>query len=381
MNHQTIHVERNKSPEKIDLAFLSLVLFMCAMGLTVLYSGSMAFGERVFGDPLYFLKKQAMNALVGIAAMTLFASIKLEFIRKHLPKIVIATLIMLVLPLLPGIGVHKNGSSRWFAVGSSTFQPSELAKMVIVLYLAHIFDKKSDKFDEPSISLYPAALITALMVGIIYLQNDFSTALFVFIVALSLFFMAGVRIRMFLKLAVLIIPLVIFMIVTEEYRMERVLSYLYPERDPLGSGYQVNAAISAIAEGGFWGRGLGNGIRKISGIPEVQSDFIFAVWAEEMGFLGILAYFALLVLFTVRGYYISVKSKDRFRSLVAFGSTSVLLFQSIMNTGVVVRAFPATGIPLPFFSSGGSSLLISLCLCGLIINVSRSIPEGEIKNG
>jgi len=155
------------------------------------------------------------------------------------------------------------------------------------------------------------------------------------------------------------------------------MSFLHPERDPLGAGYQVNAALEALSVGGFWGRGIGNGIRKISSIPEVQSDFIFAVWAEEMGFIGVLAYFALIVAFAARGLIISLRARDRFRSYLGIGCTAVIFYQSIMNCAVVARVFPATGVPLPFFSSGGSSILITLCLCGLIINVSRRGREGE----
>ena len=195
-----------------------------------------------------------------------------------------------------------------------------------------------------------------------------------------MFYIAGVKTKWFLLLCVLCIPFVFLMVLTKEYRVARVISFFYPDRDPLGAGYQVNAALDALREGGFWGRGLGNGIKKISSIPMVQSDFIFAVWSEEMGFFGVFAYFVLLLVFSVRGYMVSLACTDRFRSLLGFGCTSIIFLQSLINCGVVVRLFPATGIPLPFFSSGGSSLLITLCLCGLIINVSRWKMEGEIQN-
>ncbi|HKL86488.1 MAG TPA: putative peptidoglycan glycosyltransferase FtsW, partial [Treponemataceae bacterium] len=304
-------------------------------------------------------------------ALLFFASIRLEVIRKYLPKIVIFTLIISILTFIPGIGIKKNGAARWIGIGSSTFQPSELIKMVLVLFLANIFAKKYDRFDEPSVSIYPATILSGLFIAIVYLQNDLSTSLFLIFIAFIMFFISGVPISFFIKIMILVIPLVSFMVLTKEYRVERVISFFHPERDPLGAGYQVNAALSALGEGGFWGRGLGNGIRKISSIPEVQSDFIFAVWSEEMGFLGVLLYYALLLFFTIRGVIVSINSTDRFRGLLGFGCTSVIFVQSIMNCGVIVRAFPATGVPLPFFSSGGSSLIITLCLCGLILNVSR----------
>lgn len=380
MNRPFIVAEINKRPERFDVTFVALTVLLCGLGIVTLYSGTLAYGERFFGDPLYFIKRQGLNLGVSIVALFFFTSINLEIIRKHLPKLVVFSLVLLVLPFLPGIGITKNGASRWIWFGFTTFQPSELAKMVIVLYLANIFAKKFDRFNEPEVSIYPPALMSFLFVGIVYLQNDFSTALFIIIIVLSLFFMAGVSMLWFVKFCAVVFPLVILMVVSREYRLERILSFLQPERDPLGAGYQVSAALEALSEGGFWGRGIGNGIRKISSIPEVQSDFIFAVWAEEMGFFGVVLFFLLLALFAWRGFRIGFRCKDRFRFLLAFGCTFVIFFQALMNVGVVVRSFPATGIPLPFFSAGGSSLLITLCLCGLIINVSRWKPEGELQN-
>lgn len=366
-----IRAEKNKAQDKIDILFVLLILLLCGIGLTTLFSGSVSSGARFFGDPLYFIKRQLFNFVIGFIALLFFASIRLEVIRKYLPKIVIFTLIISILTFIPGIGIKKNGAARWIGIGSSTFQPSELIKMVLVLFLANIFAKKYDRFDEPSVSIYPATILSGLFIAIVYLQNDLSTSLFLIFIAFIMFFISGVPISFFLKIMILVIPLVSFMVLTKEYRVERVISFFHPERDPLGAGYQVNAALSALGEGGFWGRGLGNGIRKISSIPEVQSDFIFAVWSEEMGFLGVLLYYALLLFFTIRGVIVSINSTDRFRGLLGFGCTSVIFVQSIMNCGVIVRAFPATGVPLPFFSSGGSSLIITLCLCGLILNVSR----------
>lgn len=366
-----IRAEKNKAQDKIDILFVLLILLLCGIGLTTLFSGSVSSGARFFGDPLYFIKRQLINFVIGFIALLFFASIRLEVIRKYLPKIVIFTLIISILTFIPGIGIKKNGAARWIGIGSSTFQPSELIKMVLVLFLANIFAKKYDRFDEPSVSIYPATILSGLFIAIVYLQNDLSTSLFLIFIAFIMFFISGVPISFFIKIMILVIPLVSFMVLTKEYRVERVISFFHPERDPLGAGYQVNAALSALGEGGFWGRGLGNGIRKISSIPEVQSDFIFAVWSEEMGFLGVLLYYALLLFFTIRGVIVSINSTDRFRGLLGFGCTSVIFVQSIMNCGVIVRAFPATGVPLPFFSSGGSSLIITLCLCGLILNVSR----------
>lgn len=362
MQQRLFQAEKNRHAEKIDVAYLLLMFLITGVGFVTLYSGSMAFAERLFGDQLYFIKRQGITLVFSLVACLICATVRLSFIRKILPHLVIASLIISLLPFIPGIGVTKNGASRWINLGSFTFQPSELMKMVLVLFLANLFDKKYERLDEPEVSIYPATIMTFLMAAIIYLQNDFSSAFFLIIIALTMFYIAGVRIHWFIKLCLLTLPFVLLMVLTEEYRVNRILSFLNPEKDPLGAGYQVNAAITALREGDFWGRGLGNGIKKLSSIPEVQSDFIFAVWSEEMGFFGVVLYFALLVGFSIRGYLISFKSKDRFGALLAFGCTSIVLLQSLMNCGVVVRIFPATGVPLPFFSSG--DLLCSLhCVC------------------
>ncbi|HPO02030.1 MAG TPA: putative lipid II flippase FtsW [Treponemataceae bacterium] len=378
MNERLIQAEQPFGREMIDLFFVLLLTLMIGVGLTTLFSGSLSYGERFFNDPMYFVKKQIVNLLIGIAALSICSFIRFDFLRSMLPKLVLLTLILTILPFIPGIGITKNGSSRWIGIGSSTFQPSELVKLVLVLFLANLFDKKHEYLDDPTISVYPAAIMSGIFISLVYLQNDFSTSVFLLITVMVMFYVSGVSISFFIKISLVLLPLSALMILTKEYRVERVLSFLDPSRDPLGAGYQVNAALTALSEGGFWGRGLGNGIRKISGIPEVQNDFIFAVWGEEMGFMGVSAYFILLSAFCVRGYQISLRSTSRFAFLLGFGSVTLILVQSLMNCGVVVRAFPATGIPLPFFSSGGSSLLISLCLSGFIINVSRSKSRGEV---
>lgn len=381
MRKMSFAAEKNSIPERFDVPFIVMTVIMCGVGITTLYSGSSGYAELAFGTPLYFIHRQLANLAIGTVALVVLSLINLEAVRALLPKIVLITILIAILPFIPGIGISRNGAARWIRLGPSQFQPSELVKVVMVIFLANLFAKKHDRFNEPEVSVYPAAFMSFLFIGIIYLQNDFSTAMFILFIVLSMFYVSGVPTSWFIKLFIVLLPLVAIMVLSKEYRIKRVLSFLHPDADPLNSGYQVNAALKALSEGGFWGRGLGNGIRKISSIPEVQSDFIFAVWCEEMGFFGVLMYFGLLVAFSVRGFMISMSCPDRFRCYLAFGCTLIILVQSLMNCGVVVRFFPATGIPLPFFSSGGSSLLITLCLCGLIINVSRRKPEGESQNG
>lgn len=377
MSNSVITQDRNERPERIDVAFVLLVAVFCGLGFITLYSGSYGYAARIFNDPLYFMKRQAVNLAVGVVAMVFLASINLSVVRALLPKIVVCTLLLNVMPFIPGIGISKNGATRWIGVGSVTFQPSELVKIVVVIFLANLFEKKSARLNEPEVSIYPAAIMCAVFIFLVYLQKNLSTAVFIFVLAASMFFIANVGISWFVKFFLVVVPLFALMVLTEGYRVQRILSFLYPEKDPLGASYQVNAALTALSEGGFWGRGLGNGVRKIASIPEVQSDFIFAVWGEEMGFFGVLLYFGLLIVFTLKAVFISLSADTRFKCFLGLGCAFIIFFQSLMNCGVIVRFFPSTGVPLPFFSSGGSSLLITLSVCGFILNVSRKKVEGE----
>jgi cell division protein FtsW len=219
--------------------------------------------------------------------------------------------------------------------------------------------------------MLPPALITALFFILIYFQNNFSTALFVLVNALFIFYMAGLKLRYFAGIAVVSLPLSAYIILTKEHRLRRLVSFLRPEWDPLGAGYQVRASRLTISSGGFWGKGIGQGTRKIASVPEVQSDFIFASFAEEAGFIGVLLIFALFGAFGFFAYRAAFRSGDPFKRLLGFGLTTAILSQVLLNIAVVIGAIPATGVPLPFFSSGGSSLATTLVMCGILVNISR----------
>ncbi len=372
-----IAAEKIHSSRKADTGFIISMILLCGLGLTALYSGSGNYAMKIFSDQLYFVKRQLLIMCMGLAALLVLSFIDLNIIRRFLPAVVLITLVMCVLPFLPVIGVEKNGAYRWIALGPFTFQPSELVKITMVVFLANLFAKKHDRLDEPMVSVIPAIVMLLLFVGIVYIQNDFSTSIFILLTGLLMFFVAGVKLRWFAGLVAVLLPLVVLFVFSKTYRVMRIISYINPSIDPQGASYQAVAAKEAIISGGFWGRGIGGGIRKISSVPEIQADFIFAGWAEEMGLFGVVGYFCLLAYFAWRGYSIAFKCRDRFRSYTAFGATSLILFQSLLNCGVVSGFLPATGIPLPFFSAGGSSIFITLCLCGLIINISRWESETE----
>jgi cell division protein FtsW len=248
---------------------------------------------------------------------------------------------------------------------------------VLPLYLAHIFDKKKEQLGTLSKGVLPPFFITLLFIVIIALQNNFSTATFVALNAILVFYLAGVKRRYFISALFLFLPFALLLILTKEHRLTRVISYLNPTWDPHGAGYHVRASIMTIASGGFWGKGIGHGIRKVSSVPEIQSDFIFSAFAEEVGFLGIFLFFILFSVFVIRGYRAAMRAEDMYRRLLAFGLVTEITSQTLGNIAVVSGVIPVTGIPLPFFSAGGSSLIATFIAVGVIVNISRSSSKGE----
>jgi cell division protein FtsW len=357
-----------------DHLLIAAVILLTGVGLVTLYSASYAFGERFFGGGLYFFSRQIKWGLVGILLFFLGLRIPLRVLRKCIVPLVLGAILLCLFTFVPGIGVMKNGAARWIRIGSYTYQPSELVKLVLPLYLAHIFSKKADKIRNFSSGVLPPVLVTLLFFFLIYMQNNFSTAIFIAVNALFVFFFVGVQFRYFIGAAVILGPLSVLLVFTKEHRLQRLISFIWPEWEPLGAGYQVHSSILTIESGGFWGKGIGQGVRKISSVPEVYSDFIFSSYAEEAGFIGIFLFFLLFGFFAVRGYRASLRSGDTFAKFLAFGLVTTICSQMLLNVAVVSGFLPATGIPLPFFSAGGSSLATTLLIAGLIVNVS-GLPE------
>jgi cell division protein FtsW len=368
--------EKSFSSAQGDHVLIASGLLLAGAGLVSLYSASYAFGDRFFGDGLYFISHQLKLAGAGLCLFFLAARINLDRMRKLMKLLVAATVVLCLLTFVPGIGVSKNGASRWILIGARTYQPSELVKLILPLYLAHIFDKKQDSPDSFSSGILPPVMITALFFILIYLQNNFSTAVFIAVNALIIFFLAGVKLRYFFAAIVMLLPLSGLLILTKEHRLRRLISFIWPDWEPQGAGYQVRSSLLTIMSGGFWGKGIGQGTRKIASVPEIHSDFIFSAFAEESGFLGVVLFFALFAVFALRGYRGALRTESVFKRLLACGLVTMILSQTLLNIAVVSGFLPATGIPLPFFSAGGSSLVTSLIIAGFVVNVSRQKGEG-----
>ncbi|MDR2101039.1 MAG: putative lipid II flippase FtsW [Treponema sp.] len=375
-----INVEKADRRPRGDHVLIASIFLLTGLGLVTLYSASYAFAARHFESSYYFIFRQLAWGAAGLALFFPASLIKPEILRKLMMPMVLGTLVLCVLTLVPGIGVTKNGASRWIAIGEYTYQPSELVKMVLPLYLAHIFDKKQGELNSFSVGILPPVLVTAVFFSLICLQNNFSTAVFIALNALLIFFLAGVRIRYFIGALAILLPLSSFLILTKAHRLRRFVSFLWPEWDPQGAGYQARSSLLTISSGGFWGKGIGLGTRKIASVPEIQSDFIFSAFTEEFGFLGVLLFFVLLGIFAVRGYRGALRQDNTFRRLAIFGLVTMVVSQSLLNIAVTAGAVPATGIPLPFFSAGGSSLATTLIMTGIIVNISRLPAENRIPS-
>jgi len=364
-----------------DLVFLGLLLLLAGVGLVAVFSSSFYDAEKLTGDARHFFKKHIWQLCLGGALAFLGSRFSLDTIKKYTPLLLIFSFLLLCLTFMPGIGTRVQGTQRWFIIFGQSFQPSELAKLSLILYLAYLFEKKEDRMGDFFNSVLPPLLIVAVFAGLIYLQNDFSTAVFVLFVALIMFFVAGIRLIYFIMTGTVAIPLLIILLLTKEHRVQRIISFLNPQVDPIGAGYQVISARAALVRGGLWGTGLGLGAKKMGGLPEAHADFVFAVLGEETGFVGVVFVLIIFIAFAVRGYMIALGCDDRYGFYLAFGLTTAIVAQAFFNIAVVSGLVPATGIPLPFFSTGGSSIVVTMAMCGILLNLSRYSSGTREKRG
>jgi cell division protein FtsW len=351
--------------------FYACVILLTGVGLATLYSSSYAYAGRFYNKNSYFIIRQSIFGIFGVILFFFFSNVNLEKLRKYSKFLLIIAAALCALTMVPLIGVEQLGAARWIKIGSLTYQPSEMVKFALPLYLAHILDKKKDNLDKFTSGILPPALVAGFFFGLICAQNNFSTAVLLLVIVMIIFFFAGLHFQYFIYASLFFIPISVLLVFTRPHRVLRLVSFIQPQWDPLGAGYQVQASRDAIISGGFWGKGIGHGTRKIASVPEIHSDFIFSAFVEETGFLGVVLFLILFTVFAVLGYGAALRSDSVFKRLLASGLTTMIVLQMLLNVAVVSGALPATGIPLPFFSAGGSSLVTSLICAGLIANVAK----------
>lgn len=338
----------------------------------MIYSSSYVWAEYKYGDAFKYVKAELLFLIVGIVLMVLVSKIDYMKYYKCANIILGICVLLLILVLIPFIGTVRNGSRSWFGIGSFGIQPSEFTKLALIIFTSKYLSNNDKLLKDIKRGVLPILVLLIVIFGLIMLQPDFGTGTVIVISIVAILFVSGVDFSFFVKIALLGLVGVVSLIVIAPYRVQRIISFVNPWSDPLGSGFQIIQSLYAIGPGGLLGLGFGNSIQKHFYLPEPQTDFIFSIISEEFGFLGVLIVSTLFLTIIYRGVKISLKSTNLFAKYVSFGIIFQLSFQTVLNLMVVVGLIPVTGVTLPFLSYGGSSLLVSMISMGILLNISRS---------
>lgn len=358
--------------QSYDIGVILSALFLTSMGVLMVYSTSSVYSLEMYGDTHYFLKRHGIYLLMGLTSMVALMVFDYRHLRKLVYPAYIIGLIMLVLVLVPGIGKQVGGAQRWIDLGFFTFQPSEIAKYILVLYLAHSLTKKRDKLDNFVVGFASHIMIAGVYILLVLLEPDFGTATVMLVVLFGMMFIGEVKLKYMIPVGLVAVVFMVLAVVTKGYRMKRVTSFLDPWQDPLGSGYQAIQSFIAFAMGGIYGAGLGDSTQKLFFLPQAHTDFIFSIIGEELGFIGILLVIAGFAVLLIRSLRVSLRAPDLFGCYLVFGCIMLIILQAGINMAVAVGLFPTKGLTLPLISYGGTSLVTTLAAIGIILNVSRS---------
>ena len=361
---------KNKLPP-FDLLTLLLALCLTTIGLIFVLSSSYVWAEHKFNDPFFFFKRQLLFASMGVVGMLFLSRINYLTYKKYSTYFFVISFILLALVLVPGIGLVRGGARSWIGIGAFSIQPSEFMKFGLIMFLAKYMSSYVEDSKTFKRGLVPLMGVILTVFGIIMLQPDFGSGMVLVGTGVVMLFICGIPIKYFLYFLLAGIGGIAVLVISAPYRLARITSYLDPWSDPTGSGFQIIQSLYAIAPGGLLGHGIGNSIQKFYYLPEPQTDFIFAIVSEELGFIGSAGVLLLFILFFLRCSFIILKTQDLFGKYIVVGMMSMLMIQVMINIGVVIGLLPVTGITLPFMSYGGSSLTITLLSIGVILNISR----------
>lgn len=349
--------------QKIDRLLLFLVIGLTLFGVLMVYDASIITALRDFGDKYFYFRQQAIWAVLGLTALIFFANFKYTRLAKLAPVLMLGTILFLVLVFVPGIGIKVMGARRWVGFGKFNFQPAEFAKLSFILYLSSLFAQKR--------KLWPFLSISALLVALIMLEPDLGTTVILFASGFVIYFASGASLVSLLPIGAVSFLAGIALILSSHYRKERFLTFLDVSRDPLSSSYHIRQILLALGSGGIFGVGLGASRQKYEYLPESMTDSIFAIIAEEMGFVGAAVLIAVFFLIIWRGFKIAKEAPDNFGQLLAVGITALVGIQFLVNLSSMVALVPLTGVPLPLISYGGSSLIVTLSGLGILLNISK----------
>ncbi|MDQ3349586.1 MAG: putative lipid II flippase FtsW [Acidobacteriota bacterium] len=358
------------------LLFTATLLLVCT-SVVMVYSSSAVLTLEKHQDPYLYLAKQATWALLGLLLVPIVMRVDYRTYRQ--PTFIWAGLVTVGLALVAVLFSQPvNGASRWLGIGPLGIQPSELAKIVVIVFIAALLERRMDRIAESPTALVPIAVVVGAIVGLILAEPDLGTAVTVLMIAAVMLFAAGIDYRYVATLLLAAAPALYVLVASSDYRTRRFTSFLNPWADPLGDGYQMVQSMIAVGTGGVFGRGLMGGVQKLFFLPEPHNDFIYSVIAEELGLLGATMVVACFCVITWRGMRTAMRAPDRFGAFLAIGLTTMVAFQAFFNISVVLGLVPPKGIPLPFVSYGGSSLLINLIGMGMLLNVSQHASSRHV---
>lgn len=351
-----------------DFGFLLTVVVLLVLGLLMVFSSSYPYAYYYFNDGLYFIKRQLMWALLGSVAMAFTANFDYRNYKKLAVPILVVSFLLLVAVLL--VGVKTKGARRWLGVGAITIQPSEIAKLGLIIYFAASLSQAKDKIKSFSY-LFRYLVLMGLFMGLLILEPHFSVCIIIGFTLVIMLLVSGAKVQHFVFLSIPVAIAGVAAVLMEPYRLKRLIAFRDPFQDALGTGWQIIQSLYAIGSGGLFGVGFGNSRQKFLYVSEPQNDFIFSILCEELGFIGAAAVLVIFALLLWRGLKIAISAPDTFSSLLVTGIISLVGVQVVLNIAVVTSSIPNTGIPLPFFSAGGSSLLFLMAAMGIVLNVSK----------
>lgn len=358
-----------------DVQLLFPVLFLVGIGIAMVYSASSTLAMGKFGSDYFFVKKQAIFAVLGVVGLVITSHIPYRVYRPLAYPLLAAALAMLIAVRFSPLGSAAGGALRWLSIAGLSFQPSEFARLALVVYLAYSLSKKGAKLNEFAVGFLPHVIVFVVLAGLLMLQPDFGSSVILGAITWIMMFIGGVPLRHLASGLLALGPIAYYMMVSTDYRLRRFTSFLDPWQYPQHEGYQITHSLMAFGSGGLWGSGIGKSYQKLFYLPEPHTDFIFSVIGEELGLWGVLVIVALFLLILWRGTRIARQAADPFGTLLAMGLTAALTLQVNINMAVTLGLLPTKGLTLPFLSYGGTSLFFNLAAVGILINISAASPR------
>jgi cell division protein FtsW len=358
-----------------DAILLGCTALLCLTGVLMIYSASSSLSDRMTGSSLFFLRNHVIHLVVGVGALAAGMRVPYETWKRWVPVALAVCLVLLVLVLIPGIGHQVAGARRWLRMGPVGFQPTELLKLVLIVHVAFFLTRKQEVVAQFLRGVAPSLTVMAVFLALVLLQPDFGTMVLIALTLLLLIFIGGGQPRHILFSLAGFGVIGAWLVVSQAYRMKRMLAFLDPWADRLDTGFQVVQSYLAFGNGGWAGVGLGASRQKMFFLPEAHTDFIFSILAEEFGLLGVLAVMVLLGCFVWRGFVAALSTSEDFGRYLAFGISTLFALQILLNLAVVMGMMPTKGLPLPFISYGGSAVVMSLLMTGILLNIGRRTPE------